>query len=419
MSIVETFGNEVGEMAAKDAKKARSLMLWGYLFQEYRLKWFPDRRLPKSKQYLSWLIMRYMRKVLRHPEQSAMTSLFIPCEPLLAIGYAPYSAEGISAFMTGTRCQNQLLDAENEDQGLCSYHRIFLGGTRLGLLPRPPFLIYTNVACDANMITFPHFSRKYHVPRCFIDVPYELSQESVHYVAKQLQQMVHFIEDHAHRLISDEDLRARLDITRRSCELYRTYLAQSGEKYLSGDVTSQMYEIMTNHMLLGSDEALRYWKMTVDDYGRAVPNRGVKLLWIHTIPFAQPPVRALLNCNTRARIVAFEMSYESMIIDEKESDPYLAMARRMVYSAFNGDIDHRIEQVLRVQKLVHADGAVFFGHWGCKATLASSPMVKKALEEKGLPCLSLDGDGCDIRNQGDGQTQTRLQAFIEMLEAKR
>lgn len=417
MSVVDAFGGKVGELAVTDGQKARSLMLLGYRAQEFRLKWFPDKRLPKSKQYLSWLIMRYMRGVLRHPEQSAMTSLFIPCEPLLSVGYAPYSAEGVSAFMTGTRCQDPLLDAADEDPGLCSYHRIFLGGTRLGLLPTPPFLLYTNVACDANMITFPHVSRTYHIPRFCVEVPYEISLDSVRYVADELREMVTFIEDQTHRLIAQDTLRSAVNRSREACSLYLRYLDLVGSVNVPGDVTSQMYEIMTNHMLLGSEESLRYWRMAVSDYEKGKPDHGLKLLWIHTIPFAQMPVRTLLNFNPRVRIVACEMSYESMIAFQDDPDPYLAMAGRMVRSSFCGGVEHRVDQILAVQKRVHADGAVLFGHWGCKATLASSGMIKDELEALGLPCLFLDGDGCDIHNQSDGQTETRLQAFVEMLEA--
>ena len=36
-------------------------------------------------------------------------------------------------------------------------------------------------------------------------------------------------------------------------------------------------------------------------------------------------------------------------------------------------------------------------------------------EEAGLPTLILDGDGCDRSHGGEGQTSTRLGAFLEML----
>ena len=35
----------------------------------------------------------------------------------------------------------------------------------------------------------------------------------------------------------------------------------------------------------------------------------------------------------------------------------------------------------------------------------------------GIPLLLLDGDGCDRSHGGEGQTATRLGAFLEMLES--
>ena len=47
--------------------------------------------------------------------------------------------------------------------------------------------------------------------------------------------------------------------------------------------------------------------------------------------------------------------------------------------------------------------------------LAVQELPKKRFEEAGIPMLILDGDGCDRSHGGEGQTSTRLGAFLEML----
>jgi benzoyl-CoA reductase/2-hydroxyglutaryl-CoA dehydratase subunit BcrC/BadD/HgdB len=72
-----------------------------------------------------------------------------------------------------------------------------------------------------------------------------------------------------------------------------------------------------------------------------------------------------------------------------------------------------------MSKKLRADGVVYFCHWGCKQTLGGAQFVKDYMESAGYPALILDGDGCDRGNINDGQMLTRMQAFLEMLEAAR
>ena len=44
-------------------------------------------------------------------------------------------------------------------------------------------------------------------------------------------------------------------------------------------------------------------------------------------------------------------------------------------------------------------------------------MAKERFEAAGIPCLVLDGDGCDHSHGGEGQMATRMEAFVEMLKA--
>ena len=48
-----------------------------------------------------------------------------------------------------------------------------------GLVPKPKCTIYTNLACDGNMMTFPYLKQKYQIPGFYIDVPYEKNQDSI------------------------------------------------------------------------------------------------------------------------------------------------------------------------------------------------------------------------------------------------
>ena len=76
----------------------------------------------------------------------------------------------------------------------------------------------------------------------------------------------------------------------------------------------------------------------------------------------------------------------------------------------------RIEKAKKLARLTDADGSILFAHWGCKGTIGASTLIKRELENDGIPTMVLDGDGCNPANTSDGQVSTRLQAFMEMLK---
>ena len=158
-------------------------------------------------------------------------------------------------------------------------------------------------------------------------------------------------------------------------------------------------------------------KGILKDIEKAPKKKGKNIYWMHTIPFWSGAVQEALAFNENAQIAGCELS-RTFEPDFDPEDPYDAMARRMVYHGLNGSAVRRIEAGIRHAKDVKADGAVWFGHWGCKHTLGAAQLAKKKFEEAGIPMLLLDGDGCDRSHGGEGQTSTRLGAFLEMLGAE-
>ena len=156
----------VGERSIKDPEKARKLLLTGYRLQEKRLQLFPDRKLPASGQYVARVVMQNIIKALAKPDDTALVSIFVPGELLTAAGITPYSVEAMSCFIAGTRCEHAFLaqtEAEGFPETMCSYHRVFLGASMTGLVPKPKCTISRNLACDGNMMTFPYLKQKYQI----------------------------------------------------------------------------------------------------------------------------------------------------------------------------------------------------------------------------------------------------------------
>ena len=96
-------------------------------------------------------------------------------------------------------------------------------------------------------------------------------------------------------------------------------------------------------------------------------------------------------------------------IDRLREQYYIAIAT-------GRDLDSKFSAGLR--ELVEPDAVIQFCHWGCKQSSGGSVLLKEEMQKKGIPMLILDGDGIDKRNSHDGQIKTRLEAFLEMLDAE-
>ena len=418
MDIIEKFGNMVGSTSLKDAEKARKLLLTGYRLQERRLLLFPDKKLPKSGQYVARVVMHNIIAALAKPEETAMVSIFVPGELLTAAGLTPYSVEAMSCFIAGTRCEQPFLRKTEEEgfpETMCSYHRVFLGAALSGLLPQPKCMIYTNLACDGNMMTFPYLKQKHKLPGFYIDVPYEKNEDSVKYVAGQLRELKKFLEDVTGKKIEEEAVRQAVQNSNQAAAYYTEQLALRKEHDPITSLTNELYAIFMCHLLAGSDEAVKYTKLLLEDVKKAPKGEGLHLLWMHMMPFLQEPVKDVFNYSEQMHIRVCDFVADGFQQTHYE-DPYEAMAEKMVNCIYNGSVKQRIQKAEELAHMTEADGSILFAHWGCKGTIGASSLIKSSLENVGIPTMILDGDGCNPANTSDGQVSTRLQAYAEMLK---
>ena len=418
--IVASFGAWVQSTCEKDPVKARRWLARGYQAKELQIRHDPRLKDSPAARMVAAQTMRAMTLPLVHPERSAMASLFLPCEPLQVMGLYPYSCEGLGCFLSGTQAEQSFLQYA-ESQGLpdtfCSYHRVFIGAAEKGLMPKPQFILNTTLACDANLLTFRRLAEYFQVPQFVVDVPYETDDQAINYVADQLREMVRFMEKKTGHTLDEDALRAAVARSQRSMEQFDRYMTLRAGKLPVGELTGEMFSAFALHALLGTPETEAYTRLCIQEAEKAPPATGVRLVWMHTTPFWVQPLRQVTDYNRQVQVVACDMCFEGLLKGPMDPDPYRAMAQRVVCSAFNGPVERRIQRGIDAAFQVQAEGAVWFCHWGCKHTLGGAQLAKQRFESAGIPCLVLDGDGCDRSHGGEGQLATRMEAFVEMLKA--
>ncbi len=419
MDIVDVFGGYVDKFSQTSPSWARWLLRTGWSVQKLRQKITTDKMLISADRYLAELMMNTMICPLKKPEQSAIVSIFTPCELLQEVGLNPYNVEGFSCYLAGTHIERGCIQqAENSglSETLCSYHKTFLGAAEKGLLPKPKCIVYTNLVCDANLVTFRKLSELFDVPAFAIDVPMQQNEANVKYVADQLRELAKFLEQQTGKTIDIERVKQRVARTKQTMKNYDLFQTKRADKYIPSDLVSPLYAGMTGNILLGTEEEYQYTQMLLHDVEQAPKAKGKRIYWMHTIPYWSAAVAKQLRFREDAQIVGCELAHNyPQDLEFDPEQPFEAMAKRMVYHALNGSIKRRIETGIYHAKQAGADGAVWFAHWGCKHTLGGAQLAKRMFEEAGISLLILDGDGCDRSHGGEGQTATRLGAFLEML----
>jgi benzoyl-CoA reductase/2-hydroxyglutaryl-CoA dehydratase subunit BcrC/BadD/HgdB len=423
MDAVGFFGKTVNGNFRRRPRFTRGFLRFGYAAQQWRIRGKrDDRRLP-SQVFLEQMSMRAMRRPLADPPRAVLVNMFAPAELLHAMGLHPLCAEGFSSYLSGGKCERGFLDYASErgvPETFCSYHRALIGAALSGLMPKPRFIISSSSVCDANASTFRTVAAHYGMDEFYIDVPHECTEDSVDYVRGQIEELIRFIEDGLGKRMDEDKLRRAVRSTNASVRYQRAFIDELAERDLPNYISAEMHRIIAGHNLLGTDEALAFFRMQYEDILKA-PERGSKpagrkrILWCHVMPYYVEPLKSAFDFSESRSLLISDLNYDQLTELDEDDIPG-SMARRLITNHFNGSAESRVKSVTEMARKLGADGAVIFCHWGCKHSNAGAFLLRDALKARGVHTLVLDGDACDRRNTNEGQIATRLQAFFEILE---
>lgn len=417
MDLIKHYGSIIKENIDTPSR-TRALLKTGYTLNYKFMDKFPNHQFPSSLQYLEKICMKFILEPLKHPERSAMVNLFAPCEFLHALDIYPMFVEGISSYLSGTKCEDGFIDyAEkmNIPETLCSYHKTFIGAVESKLLPKPRFAVTTTMACDANINTFRHVANCLDIELYIIDIPYEYSKDGEEYVASQLYEMVEMIQDIMNVKLDENKLKTVIHNENLSRTYQLKYMKELSCRYFPNTLTLEMYKLFTSHVAMGRIETLQFYKKIYEDILTYDKGECKKFLWVHLLPFYQETLKKYFNNNKEIQLLGCDLSFDYLAeLDIK--NPYNSIAKKLILNHFNGPQLRRAENILNAAKTLNADAVINFCHWGCKQSNGGAMLLKKVMEKNNIPYLSIDGDGVDRRNSQDGQLRTRLEAFFEILE---
>ena len=190
------------------------------------------------------------------------------------------------------------------------------------------------------------------LPGFFIDVPYDKNEDSVKYVADQLRELKAFLEGVTGKKISEEAVRQAVNNSNQAAAYYHEQLALRKEHDPVTSLTNELYAIFMCHLMAGSQEAVKYTKLLLEDVKKAPKSEGLHILWMHMMPFLQEPVKDIFNYSDQIHISACDFVADGFQKTHYE-DPYESMAEKMVNCIYNGSVsrESRRQKSLRRRQM--------------------------------------------------------------------
>ena len=337
---------------------------------------------------------------------------YTPVEIIRAAGYHPVRIKGITdengAAGESLLCSN-----------ICSYIKTLTDKKVEGDLDHLEGIVFTN-SCDGMRRLYDAWIRidKGEKFNYFLDIPKNSDDASVQYFADEIQTFKEKLENHFKLKIQDEDIN-------RTISLYngmRDNVTEFLQKQWNGYVGYSGYEIYTLLMkgINAVPEKFQDYVSSLTSLMKKigdVPEKDpVPKLFIWGSIMENEEIVKMIE-DAGARVVSEDFCTGSRYFDKKveiTDNPYKSIAERYLKRSPCSrmvDVFGRIKGIVSLIERRAISGAIYHSLKFCDHTLYDYPLVKEEFEKKHIPLLHINCDSA----KSDGQTKTRIEAFIEQL----
>ena len=397
------------------------------------------RKLETSKD-LTRLMTRYYatRKVVGKVRPLAWVTSGAPVEILVAMGVATVYPENYGALVGAQRAAVPLAQVAEErgfSPDLCSYARCHIGSVMVprdapqGGLPRPDLLVACNNICGTVIKWYQALAQELNVPLFLLDAPYQhepgLPDHTVEYVAAQLEELIAWVTCHTGRKLNDRKFAQALELSNEAVTLWREIreLCQARPSPLNApDLFLTMAPIV---VLRGTRDAVTFYrKLKAEVEERVARGEGAimeeryRLLWDNiAIWYRLFRLFSLFTDAGACFVVDTYTNAWSASVDT--TDPFLGLAQTYSTVYINQSLQSRADLMGDLVQRFGVDGMVFHSNRSCKPySLGQYEILEQVASQTGVPGLILEADMCDTRVYAEEPIKNRIQAFLDLLEAR-
>lgn len=299
----------------------------------------------------------------------------------------------------------------------CNYQLFYHSMIEEGIIPAPAGFIASSYACDDAFMYCKAASVKYGIPFYYIDVMKNCRHKAAGQIAVQLKQAY-------------DDLRKTFDQVYSFKEVADKSNRAMGIKQEIDNIrfrfpgireSMNAFKLFTVYNDLGRDTAVEVLSGYLEHVKRKIQcykeEPVPKLLWLGIIPLYRNRIIEEIETKYRCEIVYEELfDFGNQTLTEEGF--FTGLAERIAASVFYS-LENRMEAIKRYADRFNIDGIIHFSQDHCRFLPPMFPALSRKLEEMKIPVVEICGDAVDPAGFNPEQYMNRLDAFFEMLQARR
>lgn len=395
-----------------------------------------------SKQLLNELLDKHYTDAMEGKakgELVAWCTSISPQELLTTMGIHAVYPENHAAAI-GARKHAQEFINYSEGNGysadICSYARVNLAYMDIqkceaANIPKPDLIFCCNNICNTVIKWYENIARELDIPMILFDLPfnhqYEVNDRNVAYIKGQLLDAIEKLEQITGKKFDYDKFHEVMKVSVETSLWWKkaSLQAQAIPSPLNGfDLFNYMAMIVCAR---GTEEGRDLFKLWYEEL-EAKKKAGLgpwregeelyRVMWdgIACWPYLSDTYKVLkkngINMVTSTYPDSWYIVYEDDDLD--------GMARAYSSNYVNRNLDFGVDNIAKIVKDFKLDGIIFHSNRSCKLMDFRQFEVQRRIEElTGVPSVIFDGDQTDPRAFSLAQYETRIQALVEMMEAKK
>jgi len=403
-----------------------------------------------GKRLSKLMINDYMRLHQKANEGAFVVwiAIVVPAELFSGFENVVYGVPESHAAMSAGKGVGPLQCQKAEEMGystdLCSYARIDLGTAFDGGkdsptfgLPKPHLLVSDNNNCSLLVKWFDVYHRTWGIPHFILDVPFCYEPQTARdldYIALQYRDLIRTIETLSGQKFNIDRVREALEHTKDALTNWKRFLKTAASRPAGLTVFDSFVQMAPFLTSRGTKALAEHYRLLADETEGniaqgifPVPNEKYRLLWDNIAPWHQLNKMSSRLASLNANLIAASYTYcmgslegEFDLYPYDGGDPLTYLARTQNFSICPHGLELRYRAMKQAIATLGIDGVVFASNRSCKVySLMQMDMLKRVTERLDVPSVMIDVDHADVRKYSEESTFTRIEALLELIDARR